>query len=160
MNLFNVISYEDRGQGKKLKVSPIAVGLILLFVVWRVFGSGVVNSDRMEKRLSTAIIEDYKQAVYKEHGFYEDSEENRAKRKNFPWASFEDLTVEITDMKTSASLISFSAKDTVEFNYDYTLRSKGVLVEEKANVYSSIAGNNRHVVRSSNAFFFYANYIF
>ena len=44
---------------------------LLLFLAWRIAGTGVSDSERITRLLKEEIINDYKEGLYKEYDFYE-----------------------------------------------------------------------------------------
>jgi len=155
-NLLTLIKNKD---GTFNKVNLGGIALFAAFVFWRISGSGLIFEEHKVEILSRAIIDDYKQSLYHEYGYY-DSDPSKRNSRDFPWQKLQNLTVDIVNMKSSAPIFSFSAKDSLHFNYDYTLIADGVVIEEHANVYSWIEGKNRGKVRESNAFLYIANYVF
>lgn len=116
------------------------------FVFWRVFAAGDFGADGLKRTIKRELADDYRQAVYEQHGMYD---EDAGSRLPSAAASAElteaitDITVRFDDFDVAAPLLSFSSLEEVVVRFDYSLSAGGIVRERGKSVYKRLkrAGN-------------------
>ena len=131
------LRFTNNGKLDVWRIAMFGVPLAL-FLLWRLSGDGVSDSDRILKLLEEEIINNYKQALYKEYGFYENDIADNPKAKDFPHEELLYLDVTFRNVSFAAPLLSFSATEQVSMHYDYQLRRDGIIKEQDKGVYTLV----------------------
>lgn len=131
---------------------------LLLFLAWRIAGTGVSDSERITRLLKEEIINDYKEGLYKEYGFYEKDIVDNPKAKDFPSEELLYLDVSISNVSFSAPLFSFSATEQVGIRFDYRLTRDGLVKQQDKEVYMLVHRKGGVSFWPSGAFTYYLQY--
>ncbi len=132
---------------------------LLLFLLWRLSGDGVSDSERILRNLEEEIVNEYKEALYKEYGFYEKDVQDNPKAKDFPGEELQYLDVTFRNVSFSAPLLSFSATEQVGIHFDYQLRRDGLVKEAKDGVYMMVKRKGGLSFWECDPFTYYLQYL-
>jgi len=110
---------------------------VILFLLWRLSSQGVIGADEVMRTIEKEIIFDYRTALYREYGLYENDVPDAIKAAQFPAHELEGL----------------------EVRFDYKLLQDGVTKDHKENVYRCTRRLSRTSVWDCGMVSYYLKYL-
>ena len=132
---------------------------VLLFIMWRLSSHGVIGADDVMRTIEQEIINDYRTALYREYGLYEDDVPGSGGAAQFPAHALEGLEVRFDNVAMSGSLFSVSANDEIGVRFDYRLLQDGVTKKHEENVYRCTRRLSRTSVWECGMVSYYLKYL-
>ncbi len=111
------------------------------------------------RTIEKEIIFDYRTALYREYGLYEDDVPDTSDAAQSPAHELEGLEVRFDNVSMSGSLFSASANDEIGVRFNYKLLQDGVTKEYKENVYRCTRRLSRTSVWECGMVSYYLKYL-
>jgi len=123
---------------------------LVIFLSWRIFTLGIVDSESLITNLEHHLIDSYKEKLYSQYGMYDANAAESGNAKHFPSEELIDLEVLVNNVAMSSSLFSWSIKEDVGIRFDYQISKDGIIKEQDTKVHLLVTRRYGPIFRSSN----------
>ena len=112
----------------------VVAGLAVVFIGWRLIGDGTHGKEDILSAIEAEYVEDYRYRLY-EKAKAADKINDHVMPSEYWQKMGADIDVTFENVSVAAPLLSWSAKEDVIINFDYTLTNNGETVHREKDRY-------------------------